>query len=364
MAVMSKHAAPSLRLAQVPDSITVLAGAMRAFADKPGDPGARRDLDAAMRGCTDEEYEAAWAMVQREGTPAATAPVPGKEAAPEPAPEPARDHPLRDTAAAALSGLRAVNGDTVITWAMAATVAVVAVDAAIVSYSHIYALATGQQGSGVETGIQPRLLPLSIDGVIAEASLVLLYAARHKLTAPKLARLMLALGIAATVAANVVHGLPSSMLPPVAHVVISAFLSAWPAGAFIGSVEMAMQLVRATRDVADKKQDITADTEADSVPDSPADNLGDKVPDKHADKQADKPADKPGDSVPDISPDKRRTASATRGAAKADKPADPVAAMIKRRPSWDDDKIAAELGCHPRTVKRRRASMTAASATA
>ncbi len=81
MLAMSKHAAPSLRLAQVPDAVTVLASAMRAFADRPGSADARRGLDAAMRGCTDEEYEAAWDLAQREEAPAAP-PVPAAEPAP------------------------------------------------------------------------------------------------------------------------------------------------------------------------------------------------------------------------------------------------------------------------------------------
>lgn len=346
IANVAKHSAPPLRLAEVPDRITVLAGAIRAFAAHPASAEARKALDMAMRGCTDEEYEAAWGLAQEVTPEPAAAPPQDVTVAPA---APAAERPFRDALAFLARALRAVTGDTVITWAMAATVAVVAVDAAIVSYSHIYALATGQQGSGVETGIQPRLLPLSIDGVIAEASLVLLYAARHKLDTPWLARCMLIFGIAATVAANVVHGLPSSMLPPVAHVVISALLSAWPAGAFIGSVEMAMQLVRATRHVADTEQDNPADTEADSSPDNAADNVSDKR------------ADKPADTVPDISPDSRRTTGATRGTAKTDKPADPVAAMIKRRPRWDDDKIAAEVGVHPRTVKRRREALAKAA---
>lgn len=176
-----------------------------------------------------------------------------------------------------------------------------------------------------------------------------MYAARHKLNAPLLARLMLAFGIAATVAANVVHGLPSSMLTAVVHVVISAFLSAWPAGAFIGSVEMAMQLVRATRDVADTEQDNSADTDADNSPDSPVDNAPDK------------PADSTPDKVPDISPDNRRTARAPRGGQKTAKPVDPVAAMIKRRPTWDDDRIATECGVSTKTVKRRRDTLAKAA---
>jgi hypothetical protein len=209
------------------------------------------------------------------------------------------------------------DGDTVIAWAMAITVTIVAVDAAIVSYSHIYDLATGQTGNGTETGIQAVLLPISIDGVIAEASLVLLYAARHVITPPpKLARFMLSLGIGATVAANVAHGLPSSMLSPVVHVVIGALLSAWPAGAFIGSVEMAMGLVRAARSVA---------TGNGSGGDA-SDTSDTKPPPKR--------------------PRARRAGS--------DKNTDPVTACIKRHPDWDNDRIAASLGVSRRTVERRR----------
>jgi hypothetical protein len=47
---------------------------------------------------------------------------------------------------------------------------------------------------------------------------------------------MLWLGIAATIGANIAYG--------VAHGVAGAVISAWPAIAFIGAVEMVMQLVR------------------------------------------------------------------------------------------------------------------------
>jgi hypothetical protein len=85
-------------------------------------------------------------------------------------------------------------------------------------------------------GTAARLLPLSVDGLILAASLVLLHEARHDRDAPALARLMLWLGIGATVGANIAfgagYGLPG------------ALTSAWPAVAFIGSVEIAMQQVR------------------------------------------------------------------------------------------------------------------------
>jgi hypothetical protein len=325
-----------LRLAGTPDRVTVLAAAISGVAADPGSAEAGRRLDEAVAGCTGEEYEAAWGLAS-EAAPAEPEPVP------EPAAASPRGHLLRDV----LSALRAVNGDTVITWAMTLNVAVVVVDAAIVSYSHIYDLATGAPGSGTETGIQPHLLPLSIDGVIAEASLVMLYAARHKLKAPRLARFMLSLGIAATVAANVVHGLPSSLLPPVAHVVISALLSAWPAGAFIGSVELSMQLVRATHDVAEdadtgrgsaRTRRTTRRTKPRTT--TPRTRTSPRTA----------PRTKPRADPPPAEPAKTGTAP------------DRVTAAIRQNPLWGDDKIAAECGVHPRTVKRRRDKLALAAA--
>jgi hypothetical protein len=128
-----------------------------------------------------------------------------------------------------------VNGDKLIRAAMTAVVVAVAGFAAVVSYSHIYGLgrAHGQDGAAA------RLLPLSVDGLIVAASLVLLHEARNGRAAPGLARVMLWLGIAATVGANVAFGARFGVL--------GAVISAWPAVAFIGAVEMAMQLVRRAR---------------------------------------------------------------------------------------------------------------------
>ena len=119
--------------------------------------------------------------------------------------------------------------------ATAAVVCAVAAFAAIVSYSHIYGLgrAHGQDGTAA------RLLPLSVDGLILAASLVLLHEARNGRDAPRLARFMLWLGIAATIGANIAYGAGYGLL--------GALISAWPAVAFIGSVEIAMQQVRRAR---------------------------------------------------------------------------------------------------------------------
>ena len=128
-----------------------------------------------------------------------------------------------------------MTGDRVIRFTTAAAVCAVAAFAAAVSYSHLYGLgrAHGQDGTAA------RLLPLSVDGLILAASLVLLHEARNDRDAPALARFMLWLGIGATIGANIAYGAGYGLL--------GALISAWPAVAFIGSVEIAMQLVRRSR---------------------------------------------------------------------------------------------------------------------
>jgi hypothetical protein len=122
-----------------------------------------------------------------------------------------------------------VTGDRVIRLATATVVCAVAAFAAVVSYSHIYGLGRAPGGTAA------RLLPLSVDGLILAASLVLLHEARSDRDAPALARFMLWLGIGANLAYGAGYGL------------LEALISAWPAVAFIGAVEIAMQQVRRAR---------------------------------------------------------------------------------------------------------------------
>jgi Protein of unknown function (DUF2637) len=147
---------------------------------------------------------------------------------------PASPWPQQVQAATPQPARQPVDADKVIRVLTAVVVFAVAVFAAVVSYSHIYDLGRlhGQDGTAA------RLLPLSVDGLIAAASLVMLYAARNGIPMGKLSwpRAMLALGVGATIAANVGYGLPFGA--------VGALLSAWPAVAFIGSVEMAVKLVR------------------------------------------------------------------------------------------------------------------------
>lgn len=112
-----------------------------------------------------------------------------------------------------------------------AVVAVAAV-AAVISYRHAYELVH----SHGESGPTARLVPFTVDGLIWAASMVILDASRRKQPAPPLAKWSLAVGIVATVGANVAHG--------TSHGIIGALVSAWPALALVGSFELLMTLTR------------------------------------------------------------------------------------------------------------------------
>ena len=119
--------------------------------------------------------------------------------------------------------------------ATTAAVLLVAVIAAIVSFVHIQHLAITHG----QTALAATLLPVSIDGTVVAASMVMLRAARAGLATPWLARFMLGLAVIATLAANIGYGLPDGLA--------GALLSGWPAVAFIGSAEMAISAVRKLR---------------------------------------------------------------------------------------------------------------------
>ena len=91
----------------------------------------------------------------------------------------------------------------VIRWSTAGAVAGVAAVAAVASCEHAYALVRAHG----ETGWIGRLVPLTVDGLVYASSMVLLDAARRQARVPALARWLLGLGVAATLAANVAHGL-------------------------------------------------------------------------------------------------------------------------------------------------------------
>ncbi|MBE1531142.1 DUF2637 domain-containing protein [Actinomadura algeriensis] len=126
-------------------------------------------------------------------------------------------------------------GDRLIRWGAAVATAVVAGIAAVISYGHAYELAVTYG----ESGATARALPLTVDGLIVTCSLVLLDAARRGHRAPVLPWVLLAAGIAATVGANVAHGLD--------HGPVGAVIAGWPALVAVGSFEMLARLIRGHR---------------------------------------------------------------------------------------------------------------------
>jgi Protein of unknown function (DUF2637) len=117
----------------------------------------------------------------------------------------------------------------------------VAVIAAIISYQHAYELIRAHG----ETGFTARLLPLTVDGLIWAASMVILDASRRNQRVPRLAAWSLGCAIAATICANLAHGLN--------HGPVGALISAWPALALVASYELLMHLIK-TRTAANRGQ--------------------------------------------------------------------------------------------------------------
>jgi hypothetical protein len=115
-----------------------------------------------------------------------------------------------------------------------AVVAVAAVGA-VISYQHAFELVR----SHGESGVTARLVPVTVDGLIWAASMVVLDASRRGQPVPRLAAWSLGAGIVATVGANLAHG--------VGHGPLGALVSAWPALALVGSFELLMLLIRSGR---------------------------------------------------------------------------------------------------------------------
>ena len=140
--------------------------------------------------------------------------------------------------AAASGGYRATAAsgiDRAIRLSTAAAVLAVAGIAAYVSYWYAYAVVRAHG----ESGITARLEPATIDGLVYASSMVILYAARHRVPVPPLARWLLGLGIAATLTANMAQGW--------SHGPVGAVIAAWPAVSLVGSYELMVWLIRTSR---------------------------------------------------------------------------------------------------------------------
>lgn len=130
--------------------------------------------------------------------------------------------------------LSTASGDRLTRWTAVLAVLAVAAVAALISYRHAVTVVTGHG----EPGMVGHLYPVVIDGLIVAASMVLLDSARHREKPPALALWLLAAGIGAILAANVLAGVSAGLL--------GAIVAAWPALGFVGCYELLMLLVRAS----------------------------------------------------------------------------------------------------------------------
>ena len=121
--------------------------------------------------------------------------------------------------------------DRIIRWTTAGAVVGVAAVTAVASYEHAYDLV---QAHG-EEGWTARLVPLTVDGLVYASSMVMLDPARRGMPVPALVRWLLGPGIAATLAANVAHGL--------GHGPVGAAVAGWPTVALVGCYELLMMVI-------------------------------------------------------------------------------------------------------------------------
>jgi len=153
-------------------------------------------------------------------------------------------------------------GDRRIRRATAAVVVMIAAFAAYISYRHAYELSS-QNGEGAASAWA---FPLTIDGLIFSSSMVILRANRHGMRVPFMAWFGMALGILATLGANVAHGVP--------YGVVGMATSAWPAIALVVSFEMLMRLLKPV---------ITGESETASAPETTPAPVADEAPAPMAD---------------------------------------------------------------------------------
>ena len=138
--------------------------------------------------------------------------------------------------------------DRVIRWTTAGAVAGVA---AMASYEHAHALVRAHGEAG-RTG---RPVPLTMDGLIYVTSIVMLDSARRKVPVRALASWLLGLGIAATLAANVAHGLGDGL--------VGATVAAWPTVALVGSYELQSCTANSIHRARGPGNDVTSSRRAD-----------------------------------------------------------------------------------------------------
>jgi hypothetical protein len=146
-------------------------------------------------------------------------------------------------------------------WTTITAVLILAVIAAVVSYSHMYELAL-RHG---EPAWRAALFPLSVDGMIVGASMTLLSDARNGRKGGLLPWTLLIIGSGASLAANVAVADPTTW---------SRIIHAWPSFALIGAYEL---LMREFRTAARSVRSASADDDQ-LRPDTPEDEAANQNP--------------------------------------------------------------------------------------
>lgn len=123
-------------------------------------------------------------------------------------------------------------------------VVIVAAFAAVVSYTHIYDLASHHG----QSGLAARFAPLSPDGVILAASLMMLHRSRRGAKCPYGLRAMLWGGIATTLAANAASGIGWGA--------IGITIAVSSGAAFVATIEALIWFIRVTRDAKQQESSL------------------------------------------------------------------------------------------------------------
>lgn len=131
--------------------------------------------------------------------------------------------------------------DRAIRWTTTLSVVVLAGIAAVLSYEHMFVLVR-RYG---ETSWTSTLVPVSVDGMIVASSMTLLADSRSGRRGGLLPWILLVIGSAASLAANVAVAEPSA---------VGRLVAAWPSFALIGSYEL---LMRQVRNAAARKTPVT-----------------------------------------------------------------------------------------------------------
>lgn len=189
--------------------------------------------------------------------------------------------------------------------------------AAVVSYGHIVNLFLSWHAPLLDA----RLMPVAIDG------LIIIGAGAARSGQVRLGWSAIGPGLAASLYANVMNGLPHGYGP--------AMGSGWATVALFLATNV-MERWKAAPAVARGEDKV-----ASGIADSPAGG-----------------ADNPGDRTADREPPAVRTSAPPRKAAASRTGRARAADIIRRNPGWDNARVAAQAGCDVRTVRRARSDLT------